>query len=214
MIIAVVVGKKNLKPRITAHPDLVCEHCHRTQGLVSFTYPQYIHIFYIPFFSVGKLFRLHCEHCGYDAAFEPLHRVPNHLKNLAKKERHAVKTPWYAFLGLFILFALFIWLVFLDIQANIERNDHTKQYLSHPQVNDLYIIQNTTDNHYTVYKVTDVQNDSLSFISMSYPIDFPGGVKTFGFDKNNYLAGKNTSWSMPELQSFYAEGKLYEIIRK
>lgn len=215
-MLAIIWGFKALKPHISTYPDFACENC-KTKGTTDFyTYPQYIHVFWIPFFSGGKLFESHCKNCGYALTKQSLQKIPDHLKEIVKKEKKATKTPWYSFLGTYIVIAIFLGNVLFQVHTNFIRNNETQKYLSQPQINDFYVVKNDKTGEYTVWMLSDIDQNKLLFRSYGSDLYRPSDAEIIELNANqfNNFFNEKISLSKAEIESLKQKGDIYGIIRK
>ena len=133
-----------------------CSHCGTKGSLEMFTFSRYFHIFWIPFFPYKKDAITQCNHCK-----QVLHKKEFSSELLSDYEEMKVnaKTPYWQFIGL----VLFVVLVIAVVNSIREDNKKDIAWLSAPEKGDVYEIH-TTDGTYTLYKVSEVTNDSVYVI--------------------------------------------------
>jgi hypothetical protein len=138
-----------------------CSHCHH-EGLVLERYQRFFKLFYIPTLALRKSAALVCEACGTQYSAELLNSSSKAIVNLATTS----KTPWWGFIGLYIIAVLIgigTW------SAHIE-NQQKAKYLAAPHVNDILVIKNKAEQNVPYYfiKITDISNDKIHFITSKY----------------------------------------------
>ena len=129
-----------------------CPHCGTQSSVELYVFQKYAHVFWIPFFPVGKTAVSQCEHCKQVLK---LKEMPASLTTAYENLKAQTKTPIWTFSGL-ALVAVFIALGILNDKKNDEKN--AKLVLA-PQSGDIFEIK-TRDNQYTLYKVENIEGDS------------------------------------------------------
>lgn len=89
-----------------------CPYCKTENNMWIQGYRKYVHVFWIPFFPIGKKVYLVCGHCK--GAFEKK-EIQNQelLQNFEDYKNNQVKTPYYHFIGLILLITGIILIAFL-----------------------------------------------------------------------------------------------------
>ena len=61
----IIFGSRStlVRNKVINNPLAICEHCKSVNAFVLATYSRYFHIFWIPFFPLGKTNTLKCSHC-------------------------------------------------------------------------------------------------------------------------------------------------------
>lgn len=126
----------------------------------------YFHLFWIPFFGLGK--RYVVRQGG------KLYEMPAEIKALAQKSLTGVKTPWYTFVGPILLVAAGIVYSGVTSFKNGQRHkksvNHFKEEadsltarLQHLTTNDFITIENRShpSNHILFLKVEDIKGDEI-----------------------------------------------------
>lgn len=117
------------------------------------------HLFWIPFFGIGKIYALRKD--------GELYNLSPELENAIKK--HMVhKTPWYTYTG-FLLIA--VWFILFNINKKYddykwekslaELHATKRNILTNPIVNDEYTIQTEAIPNTFYARVADVKSDSV-----------------------------------------------------
>ncbi len=160
---------------------------------------RYFHIFWIPFFPIGKIWGLK------RAGSEDLYEIPAALAPTIKKNL-SVGTPWYSFslviLGMVVASVLF--LQHLQKEQNWEDNfynrlEESKMLIQYPTTGDFYELKRYEDkDSYTstnlLLKVKSYDNDNIVFNSTKQDLYEDAGMgysydeqKTYStIETNNY----------------------------
>ncbi|PKV49895.1 zinc ribbon family protein [Aquimarina sp. MAR_2010_214] len=79
-----------------------CPYCNTENNMWIQGYKKYVHVFWIPFFPIGKKVYSVCGHCK--GAFEKNEIQSQELiQSFEYSKNNDIKTPWYHFIGLAIL---------------------------------------------------------------------------------------------------------------
>ncbi|MBC7851573.1 MAG: hypothetical protein H7Y31_17645 [Chitinophagaceae bacterium] len=130
-----------------------CGHCGKQNTIDLHLFQKYAHVFWIPFFALSKTGVSQCDHCKEVLKAK---EMPQSISSAYSDLKSKSKTPLWTFSGLALLVVL-IFAVVIISQRNDAKN---AQLVLAPQVNDIFEIR-TTDNQYTIYKVAEVQKDSV-----------------------------------------------------
>ncbi|WP_103071192.1 zinc-ribbon domain-containing protein [Aquimarina sediminis] len=90
----------------TIHPKQLregdCPYCKTENNMWIQGYRKYVHVFWIPFFPIGKKVYSVCGHCK--GAFERNEMKSQKLiESFEESKNTYIKTPWYHFTGLILL---------------------------------------------------------------------------------------------------------------
>ncbi|MBC6612610.1 hypothetical protein H8B15_16935 [Hymenobacter sp. BT507] len=142
--------------------DVVCASCYTPNTLQISIFGRYAHVYWVPFFPIGKISVSECEHCRQVLEGK---QMPEALKaKVAQVKAHA-KIPFWHFAGL-ILIAVAIVVSFV---FNYVNHQHTTAYVAQPQVGDVYHVR--TDSAYSLLKVAAVHGNSVELLANDYQTD-------------------------------------------
>ncbi|NDV69075.1 hypothetical protein [Dysgonomonas sp. 25] len=118
------------------------------------------HLFWIPFFSIGKLYALR-------RGDGKLYELPAEMENFLRTQT-VHKTPWYTYIGLMLVAAvcLFFWVngKYESYQSNKQLEqfyEKKHEVTNNPQIKDEYILWTNTFSNIFVAEVVDVKSDSV-----------------------------------------------------
>jgi hypothetical protein len=137
----------------TEHTAEKCNSCGTQNSVQLNIFQKYAHIFWIPFFPIGKTAVSQCHHCKQVLK---LNEFPSSTKLAYDNVKNQKKAPFWMFSGL-ALVAVFI--VFSSYQSKLSAERNAALILA-PVKGDIFEIK-TEDNQYTLYKVANVQGDSV-----------------------------------------------------
>ena len=187
--------------------NVACPHC-QTNTVMNYTvFGRYAHIYWIPFFPIGKQQILECNHCK--STYE-LKNLPEVIKQKFHKEQeqNPAKTPITHFtfsiiIGLGIAFAFF---------SSLKSDSDSKEFSENPKVGDVFF-ETTSTGKYSTSRVTKVTKDSVFVLVNNMEIEQKSSVDKINID-NNFTTVKD-SYSRKQIIDFYKDGKtIYEIQRK
>ncbi|MBI3235613.1 MAG: zinc-ribbon domain-containing protein [Bacteroidetes bacterium] len=134
-----------------------CSNC-QTQNSTSMSIVQkYFHIFWIPFFPLGKTLVTQCSNCKNVLTKKELSAS---LLETYQTRKSQVKAPVWMFTGL----ALFIALIGFAMYESGENTAKNARLLASPKTGDIYEIKKDV-GQYTLYKVEYVKGDSVYLVS-------------------------------------------------
>jgi hypothetical protein len=180
-----------------------CPHC-GTQGSITLsTYARYAHVFWIPFFSVGRFSVSQCQHCKQ--ALETK-QMPSQIRAYHERNIAESKIPLWQFSGLAILLVA----IAMGINASNADKEERAKFLENPQSGDVYEYK-TGVGAYTTFRVVDVGPDSLAVSFNNYEVDKFSGLYTI--DKEENYSDTTYMLTRSELMKMFASGDILDINR-
>jgi hypothetical protein len=160
--------------------NIVCPHCKEGANMHYSIYGKYCHIYYIPFFPVGKEKILECNHCK---ASYYLKDLPQQIQEKFAKEQvnNPVKTPIKHFSLTFVLIAFFILTYFMIRKENAD----TIIFAKNPQQGDVFY-EKTSTGKFSTSKITKVTNDSVFVMQNNKESERRDDVDEQSADSVNY----------------------------
>jgi hypothetical protein len=166
----IVFGHNNFKIKTFTPRELNLPPDYGLKGAEIQIRQRYAHIFWIPFFPIGKIWGIKYE------GSKDLYELPDDIK-LKIKQRHSIKTPWYSFSLLILIFIGVSW--FMASEAIREARWESDYYLElaenkmqikYPTTGDFYsfnIHDEDDDYGYTpvILKVKSYDDNSIEFVS-------------------------------------------------
>ena len=198
---------KTLKPKEILSYD--CENCN-SRGTVTFSFlASYFHIFWIPIFPTSKKGISQCSHCKQV-------RYPNEMSPRMKQDYATAsanaKRPILHYFGLFVIGLLFCLIIFTVYKNSVNET----KYLANPQVDDLYKIEK--NGTYTLYKISEVKGDTLSFRTHSMVTKKYSGLSDLEKKYKNDYSDETIRFTKNQIRSMSNDtksdfGKIYSINR-
>lgn len=143
-----------------------CSNC-GTQGSIQMTiFQKYAHVFWIPFFPVGKTGATQCTHCKHVLERK---EFPASLYGHYETMKINSRTPRWTFTGLSVITVIIVW----GIVSKIENDQKNAVLILTPEAGDIYHIKKLTNNTRYI-KWTMLQATPFSFLPISSkPINSP-----------------------------------------
>jgi hypothetical protein len=182
-----------------------CESCGTAKSVQMTVFQKYAHIFWIPFFPMGKTGITYCSHCKH---------------SLEKKEFNALlmqdyetlkiqsKMPIWTFSGLAILAALITWGVMISKQKDAENEKN----ISTVQRGDIYEIKKGY-KQYTLYKVEKVNSDTVYMLIHQYETSKITGLTELKNQGDKGYAEGSVPMLKSELKAMLDKGEVIDIER-
>ena len=153
-----------------------CPHC-STQGTITMsTYTRYAHVFWIPFFSVGRFSVSQCQHCKQ--AME-VKQMPSQIRAYHERNVAETRLPLWQFAGLFLLAVGIGFGIFAD---KLDKENQA-QLMQTPMPGDVYELK-TEGGSYTTFRVVNVQMDTLAVKLNNYEVQTVTGIRQLDKDEN------------------------------
>jgi hypothetical protein len=168
------------------------------------TYARYAHVFWIPFFSVGRFSVSECQHCKQilEEKQMPAQVRAYHERNVAE-----TRLPLWQFAGLALLF---IGIAF-GVYADGADKEEQALFLQAPQTGDIYELK-TKAGAYTTFKVAEVAADTVTVSFNDYEVDKISGIYKIDIEEN--YSEELYYLTKSQLQEMFSAGEILDINRK
>ena len=180
-----------------------CAHCKSINCIDIHVSQKYAHVFWVPFFPMKKLCYSHCEKCGETIVFN---EMVSPLKESAEEVKKMTKAPVWMFSGLVLMLVFIIYGVIIEHRKEVKN----KQLVIQPQKGDLYEIKEHV-SQYTIYKVDQVEADSVFFNICNFETDRISGLKNL---KTKAFSEDVLGISKADLSTMLKKGEIIDIERK
>jgi len=148
--------------------NAVCAHCDTRGQMTASVYSRHAHVFWIPFFPIGRPGAIECQHCH--KGFKPK-ELNEQAKMEYKNFKSTTRTPIWKFAGL-ALVALFIGWGFYSSKM---KEDKVADLVKSPMMFDKYTYK-TAENNFSTFKVVQVFKDSIYINYNNYETDKRSGL--------------------------------------
>jgi hypothetical protein len=145
-----------------------CPNCNTANSIQMNVFQRWAHIFWIPFFPIGKAGVSQCLHCKQVLK---LKEMPASLRLSYDNLKAQTKTPVWTFSGIGVVIVIGIF-AYIHCKQNAER---VNRWVLTPKKNDVYRVKLKND-HYTLYKVDHVVGDTVYLALNKYETDREEGL--------------------------------------
>jgi len=183
-----------------------CINCGRKNNVQLNIFQNYAHVFWIPFFPTGKTGISQCEHCKQVSKLKELSPSTKLAYDNLKGQS---KTPVWMFSGIAVL-GLFI--LFVVYQGKVNDRKNTALILS-PKQGDIFEIK-TKDNQHTLYKVDNVQGDSVFVRFNQYETNKATGLTNLKRKGDAAYIDGSIPFLKSELKQMLEKGEIRDIDRQ
>jgi hypothetical protein len=197
----IIYGRRGTHLKSARLTHVTCPQCGTTGSMTASVFGQYAHIFWIPFFPIGKTGGSQCQHCKHvlkEKEMPPSVRAG--YLGLVKE----TKVPIWNFVGLAILaISITVGAYSSGETAKIEEG-----YLKAPAKGDLY--QVLVEGNYTTFRVEEVNTDSLVVSWNNYGVTKATGLYKIDKDENY---SESVSMARSAVVEMKGAKKIYHIVR-
>ena len=181
-----------------------CPHCETNTSMNYAVFGKYAHVYWIPFFPIGKTTVAECNNCKRTFEYSELPQ-PIQTKLDREKEKDAVKTPIWMFSGLGVVAVL----VAIGYVVSGQTDKKEAEYLKAPKVGDVYKFE-SNPGFYSTMKVESVLKDSVHVLINDMETNKTSGINDIDKPENyKELYG----YSKEQIRKMYKDKKIYEIER-
>lgn len=180
-----------------------CENCGTQNGIEMHVFQKYAHVFWIPLFPIGRTGVSQCNHCKQVLK---LKEMPASLKISCNNLKAQTKTPIWTFSGL----ALVAVLISIGVISDKKKDAKNAQLILTPQSGDIFHIK-TKENQYTLYRIDQVQGDSVFVQVNNYETNKITGLAELnqkGYSEEIFGLTKS------DVKQMFDNGEIIDIDRK
>lgn len=196
------------KAKQLAKENLVdtCPNCGKHNTVDLYVFQNYAHVFWIPFFPIGKKVISQCENCKQVLK---LKEMPSTFTMTYENMKSQFKTPVWTFSGVALL-AILVTIGVINDQQNTAKNS---RLILAPQTGDVFEVK-TKDNQYTLYKIQTIEGDSAFIRINKFETNKATGLSELkgkgetAFDEDLYAFTKTA------LRQMFDNGEIVDIYRK
>jgi len=145
-----------------------CENCSTMNSVQVSIFQRYAHVFWIPFFPLGKIGASECSHCKQVLASK---KFPPATKAVYDDLKNQAKAPIWVWSGVGMVILIIAFGIFKAKQSEKQN----RVYIKAPQAGDVYSVK-TEDGKFTTYKVGIVRSDSVFIMVNAYEVDKRAGL--------------------------------------
>ena len=183
-----------------------CPHCQQSNSIDMYVFQRYAHVFWIPFFPIGKTGVSQCAHCKQILKFKEMSST---LRVAYQETSRQTKTPYWTFIGVALVGLLII-------NGMIQSGMHdarTSKLLQSPQTGDVLEVKKGS-GIYTLYKVADVMPDSVAVLPLLYSVNQESGLPHLAAGKYAQYSDEPKMYSRATLSALLHRGEILDVIRR
>jgi hypothetical protein len=182
-----------------------CTNCGAQNSVELHMFQRYAHIFWIPFFPIGKT---GVSQCGQCKQVLKLKEMPdNSLRDAYNRLKKDSKTPVWTFSGL----ALIAVIIAIGIVNSKQEHAKNAKLVADPKKGDVYEL-NLGASSYTLYKVDDIVGDTVYIVQNLYETNKPSGLREL--KAKPYAEDEVVPYSKAELKDLFEKDKITDVDRK
>ncbi len=182
-----------------------CLNCSTMNSIQVSLYQRLAHVFWLPFFPIGKTGVSQCRHCRQVLE---LRQFPPATKAVYESLKLQAKTPIWTFSGLAVIAIL----ISIGVYSGIQKNQRVARLILKPTVGDIYSVK-TTDNQYTLYKIREIQGDSAFLSRNKFETDRESGLDAIRRKGDDAYSADEYSFSGEQLKMMANDGTIRDIRR-
>jgi hypothetical protein len=201
----IVYGSKNKLLRSEIITDK-CASCGKQNVIYIDVLQKYAHLFWIPFFPMGKTGQSRCSHCNQVLT---LKEMPSSLTSTYQRLKSNTRTPIWVYAGV----ALFALLIARELVNDKIKKENSVKYILAPKSGDIFEVKKS-ENQFTLYKVETVTQDSVFFHHCYYETVSETGLDNLKDSSESAYSNWLYSLSKSEIKSMFDKGNIIEVDRK
>jgi hypothetical protein len=183
-----------------------CPGCGTLNSVELYVFQKYAHVFWIPFFPMGKTGVSQCSHCKQALK---LKEMPDGIRSAYENLKAQTKAPVWMFSGL-ALVAILITVGIINSKQNDARN---AKLIAAPLAGDVYEVK-TTDGQYTLYKVDNVKSDSVFYLVHQFQTNKSTGLGELKRKGEAAYVDDPYGVTKSELKTMFDKGEIMDVDRK
>lgn len=171
--------------------NVTCPHCNTNISMTYSVFGKYAHIYWLPFFPIGKEQILECNSCKSSYYLKDLPESIK-LKFNQELERNLIKTPIKHYSMSFVA------LIGIGIATffSFKSDSDTKEFAKNPKVGDVFYERTLKTGWYSSAKIIKVTKDSVFSLENNMQTDQKSSVDEIASKPENYTL----PWSMTKKQ--------------
>lgn len=183
-----------------------CSNCETQNSIQMSVFQKYAHIFWIPFFPIGKTAVSQCTHCKQVLEKKEFN---GNLQESYHKIKSNSKTPIWTFFGIGIATILIVW----GLIASKDHAAKNEQLILSPEKGDIYEVK-YGHKQYTLYKIDEIVGDTVFLIFNEYETNKISGLS----ELNEMGAEAYGTEALPVLKSdlkeMFESGEIIDVNRE
>ncbi|WP_367915205.1 hypothetical protein [Leadbetterella sp. DM7] len=183
-----------------------CSNCETPDSIQMILFNRYAHVFWIPFFPIGKTGTTQCLHCKQVLQKK---EFTGNLRGKYEALKSGSKTPFWTFSGLALLSVLIIW----GMVSSKQKDKKNAELILDPQQGDIYEIKKDYAQ-YTLYKVDHVDGDTAFVLLNEYETNKVSGLTGLKQKGDEAFIREPLPMLKADLKSMLEKGEILDIGRE
>jgi hypothetical protein len=185
-------------------PD-TCTFCGGTNCVDILVSQRYSHVFWIPFFPLGKVASSKCNHCKHVLEGDEL---PDNFNQVYLRLKLEKKAPIWMFSGLFLV----VLLIAFGIYSGNKNDEKNQALIVDPKIGDIYHIS-TSNHQYTLARVNGVKGDTVYLLWSNFETDKITGLSDILAKGNEAFSDIAEPFTLSELKGKLDKDEIIDIER-
>ena len=190
----------------TENINHMCSNCGTSNSIQITVFQKYAHVFWIPFFPIGKTGVTQCSNCKQVLEKKEFTEI---LKGSYNTLKATSKTPVWTFSGL----ALLCLLIIFGVISGKEKDEKNAKLILSPQKGDIYEVK-IDYKQYTLYKVDTVAGDTVFILINEYETNKIRGLEGLKKRGDEAFMLEPLPIVKTKLKSMLEKGEIIDIDRK
>jgi hypothetical protein len=183
-----------------------CPNCGTQHSVEMHVFQKYAHVFWIPFFPMGKTGISQCDHCKQVLK---LKQMPPGLVDSYNNIKAQTRTPVWMFAGL----ALLAFGITAGVISEKNKSAKNARLILNPQSGDIFEIK-TADRQYTLYKVSAVKGDTVFVLYNNYESNKLSGLEKLKEKGDKAFSSEEQPLTKADLKKMLDNDEILDIDRK
>lgn len=181
-----------------------CPSCGTPNSVHMAVFQKYAHVYWIPFFPIGKTGASVCTHCKQSLE---LKQMPPAFKEKYERIKAHKSAPVWTFSGLGIIAVLIV----IGIISSRITDGKVAKLVKEPKAGDVYEL--LIGSKYSLMKVMEVSGDSVWVAESNYEAEYSSGLSKIK-EKEDAFSDDEVLYTKARLAEMAKDGDIQDIERK
>lgn len=200
----IIYGSRSVKQAVEQLSES-CPHCGTSNSIELYVFQKYAHIFWIPFFPMGKTAVSQCNHCKQILKKD---EMPSSMLHAYDRIKAKTRVPVWTFAGLALVGAL----VVVGFVSNKQKDEKNAKLIQAPAAGDVFEVR-TKEGQYTLMKVAEVKGDSLFIQLHQYETNKLKGLADLKRKGDSGYTDEVFVLLKDDVKAMLKDGEIMDVIR-
>jgi zinc-ribbon family len=201
----IIYGSRSVKQAVEQLSD-PCPHCGTANSTELYVFQKYAHVFWIPFFPIGKTAVSQCNHCKQ---ILKKNEMPSSMLHAYDRIKAKTRVPVWTFAGL----ALVGVLITAGFVTDKQKDEKNAKLIQAPAAGDVFEVR-TKEGQYTLMKIAEVKGDSLFIQLHQYETNKIKGLRDLRQKGESAFSEDMFVLLKADVQAMLKDGEILDIERK